>query len=80
MLHSQIEINEFLKTNQKVYLIVKKSDWEKEISNLEIKILATDKIGVKVNLKKDKIRDLFDVKKLKEKLNFTETLYFVSNK
>ena len=80
MLHSQIEINEFLKTNQKVYLIVKKSDWEKEISNLEIKILATDKIGIKVNLKEHKIRDLFDVKKLQEKLNFTETLYFVSNK
>tara|TARA_Y100001960_G_scaffold251995_1_gene268988 strand:- start:362 stop:2125 length:1764 start_codon:yes stop_codon:yes gene_type:complete len=80
MLHSQIEIKKLLKTNQKIYLIIKKSDWEKEISNSKMKILDTDQVGIKVNLIGNKIMDLFDIEGLRQKLNSTETLLFVSNK
>ena len=80
MLHSQIEIEKFLRTNQKIYLVIKKSDWEKENFNPEIKIVDTDQVGIKVNLRRNEIMNLFDMKKLRQKLNSTETLYFVSNK
>ena len=80
LLHSQIEIGKFLETNKKIYLIIKKSDWEKEISNSEMKILDTDKVGIKTNFRGNEIMSFFDIGKLREKLNSTETLFFVSNK
>jgi hypothetical protein len=80
MLHYKTEIRKFLETNQKIYLVIKKSDWEKEISNSEMKILDTDQVRIKTNFKGNEIMNLFDIGKLRQKLNSTETLFFVSNK
>ena len=80
MLSSKIELKKFLSANQKTYLVVKKSDWEKEIFNPDLKIVNTDQIGIKIKLKGNEIMNLFDIEKLRQKLNSTETLYFLSNK
>lgn len=80
MLHSQIEFEKFLRKNQKVYLVVKQSDWEKEISNLEMKILEDDQIGIKINFIGNEIMNLFDIGKLRQKALSTENLYLMSNK
>ena len=80
MLHSQIEFEKFLRKNQKIYLVVKQSDWEKEISNLEMKILEDDQIGIKINFIGNEIMNLFDIGKLRQKALSTENLYLMSNK
>ncbi|MEC8957338.1 MAG: glycosyltransferase family 39 protein [Nitrospinota bacterium] len=79
-LYSRIEVEKFLRTNQKIYLVVKQSDLEKEISNLEMKIVEDDQIRIKINFTGNKIMNLFDIGKLRQKLNSTENLYLMSNK
>ena len=76
--HSYDEIVEFLNKKQKVFLVIKKSDWEKEISNIEMKILEKDQIGIKANLLENGIVNHLNIKKLRETLNMAETLYFLS--
>ena len=46
----------------------------------EMKILDTDQVRIKTNFKGNEIMNLFDIGKLRQKLNSTETLFFVSNK
>ncbi len=79
-LHSTHEFDKFLRKNQKTYLVVKKSDWENNFSNSEMKILMTDEIGVKTKVNSKEIKSLLIIEKIRKKLNSTETLYFMSNK
>ena len=78
-LHSLQHANNFLKTNQKKYLVIKKTDWEKEFSNPEMKIIKTDQIRIKTRIKSTEIKNLFNIEKLRIAINSTETIYFVSN-
>ncbi len=79
-LHSPEEMKEFLKTNQKVYLVVKESDWKKYFSKIDLEIIKKDQVGVKTKIKSNEITGLFDRGKLRKILSSTETLYFMSNK
>ena len=79
-LHSPDEVEEFLRTSQKIYLVIKESDWEKDFSKADLEIIKKDQIGIKTRIKSNNIPDLFDLEKLGEVLNSTETLYFMSNK
>ncbi|MFT4579623.1 MAG: 4-amino-4-deoxy-L-arabinose transferase-like glycosyltransferase [Nitrospinales bacterium] len=79
-LHSPDEVEEFLRTKQIIYLVVKESDWEKDFSKTDMKIIKKDQIGSKTRIKSDEITGLFDTEKLGKVLNSTETLYFMSNK
>ena len=45
-----------------------------------MKILDTDKVGIKTNFRGNEIMSFFDIGELRQKLNSTETLFFVSNK
>ncbi len=76
--NSYNEIVEFLNNNQKISLVVKKSDLKKEISKLKMKILETDQIRIKANPVENGIPNHLDIKKLRETLNMKETLYFLS--
>ena len=78
-LHSLQHANDFLKTNQKKYLVIKKTDWEKEFSNPEMKIIKTDQIRSQTKIKSTEIKNLFNIEKLRIAINSTETIYFVSN-
>ena len=69
----------FLKTNQKKYLVIKKTDWENEFSNPEMKIIKTDQIRIKTRIKSTEIKNLFNIEKLRISINSTETIYFMSN-
>ena len=79
-LHTTDEVEDFLGTSQKVYLVIKKSDWEKDFSKLDLKIIKEDQIGSKTRIKPNEITGLFDTEKLRKVLSSTETLYFMSNK
>ena len=79
-LHSPSEMEEFLRTNQKVYLVIKESDWKKEFYTTDLKIISEDQIGKKTRIEPKEIVSLFNKKELKKVLNSTETLYFMSNK
>ncbi len=79
-LHSPEEMEEFLKTNQKVYLVIKESDWKKEFPKTDLKIIKKDQIGVKTKIKSNEVAGLLDREKLNKILSSTETLYFMSNK
>ena len=79
-LHSPDEVEEFLRTNKKIYLVIKESDWKKDFSKTNMKIIKKDQIGSKPRIKSNEITGLFDTKKLRNILSSTETLYFVSNK
>ena len=78
LLNIRLKMN--LIDTQKIYLVVKQSDWEKEISNLEMKIVEDDQIGIKINFIGNEIMNLFDIGKLRQKLLSTENLYLMSNK
>ena len=79
-LYSPDEMEEFLTTNQKIYLIIKESDWKNDFSKSDMKIIKKDQIGSKTRIKSREIKDLFDVEKLGKVLSSTETIYFMSNK
>jgi 4-amino-4-deoxy-L-arabinose transferase-like glycosyltransferase len=79
-LHSPSEMEEFLRTNQKVYLVIKESDWKKEFYTTDLEIISEDQIGKKTRIEPKEIVSLFNKKELKKVLNSTETLYFMSNK
>jgi 4-amino-4-deoxy-L-arabinose transferase-like glycosyltransferase len=79
-LHTPEEMEAFLQTNQKVYLVIKESDWEKDFSKTDMKIIEKDQIGVKTRIKPNEVSGLFDTEKLRKVLSSTETLYFMSNK
>ena len=79
-LYSPDEMEEFLTTNQKIYLVIKESDWKKDFSKSDMEILKKDQIGSKTRIKSREIKDLFDVEKLGKVLSSTETIYFMSNK
>ena len=79
-LHSPDEVEEFLRTNKKIYLVIKESDWKKDFSKSDMEILKKDQIGSKTRIKSREIKDLFDVEKLGKVLSSTETIYFMSNK
>jgi 4-amino-4-deoxy-L-arabinose transferase-like glycosyltransferase len=79
-LHSPGEVEKFLRTSKKVYLVVKESDWEKDFSKTNLKIIKKDQIGSKTRIKSNEITGLFDTEKLRKILSSTETLYFMSNK
>jgi 4-amino-4-deoxy-L-arabinose transferase-like glycosyltransferase len=78
-LHTPDEVKEFLRANQKVYLVIKESDWEKDFSKTSMEIIEKDQIGSKTRIKPSEITGLFDTEKLRKVLSSTETLYFMSN-
>ena len=78
-LHSLQQAKNFLRTNQKKYLVIKKADWENEFSNPEMEIINTDQIRVKTRIQSTEIKNLFNIEKLRIAINSTETIYFVSN-
>jgi len=78
-LHSPQEVEKFLRTNQKNYLVIKKTDWENEFSNPEMKIIKTDQIRIKTRIESNEIKSLLDIEKLIKIMNSTETIYFMSN-
>ena len=75
-LRSSLEIEKFLKENQESYLVIKKIDWEREISNSKINIVMEDQIGIKNRIKPE-INVLLNLEKIREILNSTETLYLM---
>jgi 4-amino-4-deoxy-L-arabinose transferase-like glycosyltransferase len=79
-LHSPYEMEEFLRTNQKVYLVIKESDWKKEFNTTDLEIISEDQIKKNTRIKSKEITSLFNKKELRKILNSTETLYFMSNK
>jgi hypothetical protein len=79
-LNSPEEVEEFLTTKQKIYLVIKESDWEKDFSKRDMKIIKKDQIGSKTRIKSREIKDLLDVEKLGKVLSSTENIYFMSNK
>jgi 4-amino-4-deoxy-L-arabinose transferase-like glycosyltransferase len=78
-LHSPHEMEEFLRTNQKVYLVIKESDWVGGYTK-DLKIISEDQIGKKTRIKPKEIKSLINKKELRKVLNSTEALYFISNK
>jgi len=78
-LHSLQEVEKFLRTNQKNYLVIKKTDWENEFSNPEMKIIKTDQIRIKTRIESNEIKTRLDIEKLRKIMNSTETIYFMSN-
>ena len=78
-LHSLQQAKNFLRTNQKKYLVIKKTDWENEFSNPEMEIIKTDQIRIKTRIKSTEIKNLFNIEKLRISINSTETIYFMSN-
>ena len=79
-LHSLDEVEKFLRTNKKIYLVIKESDWKKDFSKTNMKIIKIDQIGSKPRIESNEITGLFDTEKLGKILSSTETLYFMSNK
>ncbi|MDC1122502.1 glycosyltransferase family 39 protein [Nitrospinaceae bacterium] len=79
-LHSSDEVEKFLRTNKKIYLVIKESDWKKNFSKTNMEIIKKDKIGSKPRIESNEITGLFDTEKLGKILSSTETLYFMSNK
>ena len=79
-LHSPEEVEEFLRTNKKIYLVIKESDWKKNFSKTNMKIIKKDQIWSKPRIESNEITGLFDTEKLGKILSSTETLYFMSNK
>ncbi len=79
-LHSPGEVEEFLTTNQKIYLVIKESDWEKDFSKRDMEIIKKDQIGRETRIKSSEITGLFDTGKLRKIFSSTETLYLISNK
>ena len=77
-LHSLRQAKNFLRTNQKNYLVIKKTDWENKFSNPEMKIIKTDQIRIKTRIKSTEIKNLFNIEKLRVSINSTETIYFMS--
>ena len=78
-LRSPEEVEEFFQTRQKIYLVIKESDWEKDFSILDMKIIKKDQMGRKTRIKPNEIPGLLDMEKLRGILNSTETLLFMSN-
>ena len=78
-LHSLQEAEKFLRTNQKKYLVIKKTDWENEFSNPEMEIIKTDQIRIKTRIASNEIKSLLNIEKLRKIINSTETIYFMSN-
>jgi len=78
-LRSPEEVVEFFQTRQKIYLVIKESDWEKDFSILDMKIIKKDQMGRKTRIKPNEIPGLLDMEKLRGILNSTETLLFMSN-
>ena len=78
-LHSLQQAKNFLRTNQKKYLVIKKTDWENKFSNPEMEIIKTDQIRIKTRIKSTEIKNLFNIEKLRISINSTETIYFMSN-
>jgi 4-amino-4-deoxy-L-arabinose transferase-like glycosyltransferase len=79
-LHSPSELEEFLGTSQKIYLVIKESDWGKGFSKTDMEIIKKDQIRSKTRIKSNEITGLFDKETLRKVLSSTETLYFMSNK
>ena len=77
-LHSFQQAKNFLRTNQKKYLVIKKTDWENEFLNPEMEIIKTDQIRIKTIIKSTKIKNLFNIEKLRTLINSTEAIYFMS--
>lgn len=78
-LRSPEEVEGFFQTRQKIYLVIKESDWEKDFSILDMKIIKKDQMGRKTRIKPNEIPGLLDMEKLRGILNSTETLLFMSN-
>ena len=47
--------------------------------NQKMEIIKTDQISVKTKIKSNEIKSLFNIEKLREIINSTETIYFMSN-
>ena len=78
-LHSPDEVENFLRTRQKIYMVIKESDWEKHFSKLELNIINKDQIIKKSQTKINISLSLWDLEKIQETLGLTETVYFLSN-
>ena len=78
-LHSFQGAKRFLRTTQKKYLVIKKTDWENNFLDQKMKIIKTDKIRGKTKIKSNEIKSLFNIEKLRKIINATETIYFMSN-
>ena len=78
-LHSLQQAKNFLRINQKKFLVIKKTDWENEFLNPEMEIIKTDQIRIKTRIKSTQIKNLFNIEKLRISINSTETIYFMSN-
>ena len=78
-LHSLQEAEKFLRTNQKKYLVIKKTDWENKFLNQKMEIIKTDQIRIKTRIKSNEIKSLLNIEKLRKIINSTETIYFMSN-
>lgn len=79
-LHSPADVEKFMGRAQKTYLVIKESDWKKEFSIPGTEIVHTDQIAVKAKVGIREIINPYNFDKLKEKLNSTETVYFLRNK
>jgi 4-amino-4-deoxy-L-arabinose transferase-like glycosyltransferase len=79
-LHSPGEVDEFLRTSQKIYLAIKESDWKKDFSISGMEIIKKDQIVSKTRIKLSEIKNLLDTENLRKVFSSTETLYFISNK
>ena len=78
-LHSLQGAERFLRTTQKKYLVIKKTDWENNFLDQKMKIIKTDKIRGKTKIKSNEIKSLFNIERLRKLINSTETIYFMSN-
>tara|TARA_B100000686_G_scaffold265613_1_gene280117 strand:+ start:3 stop:1154 length:1152 start_codon:yes stop_codon:yes gene_type:complete len=78
-LRSPRELEEFLRSNQEAYLIIKKVEWEKKFSHSQMKIVMVDQIGIKIHIQPKEIKVLLNLEKLRKILNSTETLYFMKS-
>tara|TARA_Y100001960_G_scaffold194482_1_gene203595 strand:- start:1262 stop:2470 length:1209 start_codon:yes stop_codon:yes gene_type:complete len=78
-LNSVQQAEKFLRTNQKKYLVIKKTDWENNFLNQKMEIVNTDQISIKTKIKSNEIKSLLNIKKLRKIINSTETIYFMSN-
>ncbi len=79
-LHSPNEVKKFLRTSQKIYLVMKEADWEKDFSKTDLEIVKKDQVGSKTRIRPNEITGLFDTEKLRKVFSSTETLYFMSNR
>ncbi|MEK9628493.1 MAG: glycosyltransferase family 39 protein [Nitrospinota bacterium] len=79
MVNSPEEVETLAESGRRFYLVIKETEFKKHFSQLNLNITSEDQIRKKSRTKLISFSDLLDVKKMREKINLTETVYFVSN-